>query len=207
MNRFLLAACLLGGVSAEDDDFVECKFETCPENIALFPYDKDTADKCVGDQCAEAIAFSKGIFKGPGNKTIDEIGEHACGLMHKWKNISQPCFKSCHDQSQIQGHFDISKFKQQDCMDYQRDTIDPPPPYEYDYGEDEETEGQDEEAEDQELNMDAKVSRVSGYNTTFIAGVVCIVVGAVAILAAVFMVSTKKNTEEPALTPGVGNII
>jgi hypothetical protein len=115
-------------------------------------------------------------------------------------------------------------------MDYQRDTIDPPPPYEYDYGEDEEGEGQDSgktitingdfsNTENgplssmlgpkvvNELNTDAKVSRLSGYNTTFIAGVVCIVVGAVAILAAVFMVSTKKSTEEIALTPGVGNII
>jgi hypothetical protein len=53
----------------------------------------------------------------------------------------------------------------------------------------------------------SNVSRVSGYNTTFIAGVICIAVGAVAILAAVFMVSAKKTTEELALTPGVHNII
>lgn len=205
----LLAICLLSGAlgSYEDEDeFVMCPFDSCPQKIAIFPYNKTTADSCVettkGD-CDEAIAFAKKISDGistGNNLTLDEIGEHACGMMKKWgENDKQNCFSSCDDQDQVTALFGVSTMTDQDCMDYQSDQINPPEPYDYDYDYNDQH-----ESEVDELNAAGSLSKAaSSASPTFIIGVGCIVAGVAALVAAAVLIvrGRKEAAAAETLTP------
>ena len=209
--KLVVSLCLVAMAAASYEDFEECFFKTCPENIMLFPYNKTNADACGGtaEDYAMAIKYSKGNFDGPGNRTVEEIGEAACKYMGTWKNktSSDPQFacmpKSCADKDQIESHFVISSFEHQDCLDYQRDQIEPPADYAYDDYGDGDGDGDEHASEVEVENADGAMSHKT-FSTSAIVGVACITAGVAAlVLAALVVVRGRKTQEIATLKPNM----